>query len=116
MTRTWTVAVRCGLALAVVLAAGTASAAKKLDKLPGDYIFARSDGSPGPVTFSHASHVDTAKPNCVTCHPTRFKILESGKLATGDVIKHQQMEAGAGCGSCHGKTAFGFDSCEMCHK
>lgn len=109
--------VRCCLAVAALLVAGGASAgAKKLDKLPVDYVFAQSEGSPGKVTFSHGSHVDTAKPSCVTCHPKAFRILASGQLATGDAIKHQQMEAGAGCGACHGKTAFGFDSCDTCHK
>ncbi len=116
MTRT-RMAARCFVAMAVLLVAGAASAGgKQLPKLPGDYVFARSDGSPGPVTFSHASHVDTGNPSCVTCHPQKFRILESGRLTTGDAIKHQQMEAGAGCGSCHGKTAFGFDSCDTCHK
>jgi c(7)-type cytochrome triheme protein len=25
------------------------------------------------------------------------------------------MEKGQSCGACHGKQAFGFDDCEMCH-
>ncbi len=110
-------AARWAAVLAGILMATTAAAAGgKLAKLPSDYVFARGDGSPGPVTFSHASHVDTAKPACVTCHPTKFRILESGRTVTAEPIKHQHMEAGAACGSCHGKTAFGFDSCDMCHK
>jgi c(7)-type cytochrome triheme protein len=99
-----------------ILAAGGALAAGKLPKLPADHVFAQGDGSPGKVIFSHDSHVDTAKPSCVTCHPSKFRILEAGKTATAEPIRHQQMEAGAGCGACHGKSAFGFDSCDTCHK
>lgn len=113
-----TVMARCRAAALVVgiLAAGAALAAGTLSKLPADYVFTQGDGSPGKVTFSHASHVDTAKPNCTSCHPKAFRILEAGKTATAEPILHKQMEAGAGCGSCHGKTAFAFDSCDMCHK
>ncbi len=99
-----------------ILAAGAALASGKITKLPADHVFAQGDGSPGKVTFSHASHVDTAKPSCVTCHPARFRILEAGKTTTAEPIRHQQMDAGAACGACHGKTAFGFDTCDTCHK
>ena len=109
-TRRWVAAV------AVLLLAGAAHAAGPLPKLPADHVLTQGDGSPGKVTFSHASHVDTAKPNCVVCHPSRFRILEAGKTASGEPIRHQQMEAGAACGACHGKGAFGFDSCDTCHK
>ncbi len=107
---------RWAVVLVGALAAGTAAAGGKLSRLPGDYIFARGDGSPGPVTFSHATHVDAAKPSCVTCHPKSFRILESGRTVTAEPIQHKHMEAGAACGACHGKTAFGFDSCDTCHK
>ena len=116
MRRTLVAAARGAALVAGLLAASGALAGGKLTKLPGDYVFVRGDGSPGPVTFSHGSHVDAARPSCVTCHPARFRILESGRTASGDPIRHQQMEAGAGCGSCHGKTAFGFDSCDTCHR
>jgi len=26
------------------------------------------------------------------------------------------MEKGGQCGACHGKGAFGFDSCDTCHR
>lgn len=107
---------RWAAVVAGLLLAGAASAGGKLPKLPADHVLAQGDGSPGKVTFSHASHVDAAKPSCVTCHPARFRILEAGKTASGDPIRHQYMEAGAACGACHGKTAFGFDSCDTCHK
>jgi c(7)-type cytochrome triheme protein len=68
------------------------------------------------VTFSHAMHVDERAPACVTCHPSRFAMLKPG-MATGlPVLRHADMEKGQACGACHGKQAFGFDSCEMCHK
>ncbi len=102
-----------------VLLAGTALAApNKLPKLPGDYIFARGEGSPGPVTFSHQSHVDTKNPSCLGCHPKSFRILESGRDITGQPLQHARFEAGAACGACHGKgkTAFDLDTCESCHR
>jgi c(7)-type cytochrome triheme protein len=99
-----------------ILAAGAALAAGTLSKLPADHAFPQGDGSPGKVTFSHGSHVDTAKPSCTSCHPKAFRILEAGKTSTAEPIRHQQMEAGAGCGACHGKSAFGFDSCDTCHR
>jgi c(7)-type cytochrome triheme protein len=109
-------AVRAVVAVGALLAATSALAGGKLQKLPPEYIFARGDGSPGPVTFSHESHVDAAKPSCTTCHPKEFRILEAGRTSAREPIRHDRMEAGAACGACHGKTAFGFDSCEMCHK
>lgn len=109
-------AVRLGLVLGAVLTAGSALAGGKLQKLPTDYAFPRGEGSPGPVMFSHDTHVDAAKPSCTTCHPRTFRILEAGRTVSREPIRHERMEAGAACGACHGKTAFGFDTCEMCHK
>jgi c(7)-type cytochrome triheme protein len=109
-------AVRAVVAVGALLAATSALAGGKLQKLPTEYVFARGDGSPGPVTFSHETHVDAAKPSCTTCHPKEFRILGAGRTAAREAIRHDRMEAGAACGACHGKTAFGFDSCEMCHK
>jgi c(7)-type cytochrome triheme protein len=105
--------------LAAVLAGAllaTAGLAGELRRLPPDFALPSSDGSPGPVTFSHSSHVDAARPSCVTCHPKVFRILEKGATATGETVKHDSMEAGRACGACHGKTAFGFESCDLCHR
>jgi c(7)-type cytochrome triheme protein len=104
--------------VAVVAGSLLASAglAGDLKRLPPDFVLPQSDGSPGKVTFSHSSHVDAAKPSCVTCHPKSFRILEKGATASGEPLKHQSMEAGRGCGACHGKTAFGFDGCDVCHR
>jgi c(7)-type cytochrome triheme protein len=107
---------RLGAALAGLLLAGAAAAGGKLQKLPADYVFPRGDGSPGAVTFSHGTHVDTVRPACVACHPRSFRILEAGRTTSRDPIRHDRMEAGAACGSCHGKAAFGFESCDLCHK
>jgi c(7)-type cytochrome triheme protein len=109
-------AVRAVVAVGALFAATSALAGGKLQKLPTDYVFARGDGSPGPVTFSHDTHVDAGKPSCTTCHPKEFRILEAGRTRSREPFRHDRMEAGAACGACHGKTAFGFDSCEMCHK
>lgn len=103
---------------AMLLCAGlaTAAGAADLKDLPADYDIPTAEDSPGKVTFSHATHVDSAKPSCITCHPGNFKILEKGATADGATITHARMENGAQCGACHGKTAFGFDDCTMCHQ
>lgn len=103
---------------AMLLCAGLATAASAADlkNLPKDQVLPQGADSPGKVTFSHASHVDAAKPSCVTCHPESFRILEKGRTADGAQITHARMEKGAQCGACHGKAAFGFDDCTMCHQ
>jgi c(7)-type cytochrome triheme protein len=110
-----TVLGRAALIVALLLV-GPAMAASKLPRLPKDFIFPQGDGSPGQVTFSHASHVDEGAPTCLSCHPRTFRMLEAGKAADGQPLSHDRMKAGLGCGACHGKTAFDFDSCDMCHK
>jgi c(7)-type cytochrome triheme protein len=108
---------RAGKWSVAVLVAGLAGAAgAALPRLPADFAFAPGEGSPGQVTFSHATHVDAAKPSCVGCHPVRFAILERGKAVGLESVKHEAMEKGAACGSCHGREAFGFETCDMCHK
>lgn len=106
-TGKWTVAL---LALGLATAAGAA-----LPRLPSDFAFPRSEGSPGQVTFSHATHVDPRAPTCLGCHPARFAMLEKGRAVGLEAVTHQAMEKGAACGACHGKEAFGFESCELCH-
>lgn len=90
------------------------AAADGLKNLPKDLTLPSSDGSPGKVTFRHSSHVDAKQPACTRCHPKLFSSLKAGDPATKP-ITHKSMEAGASCGACHGKTAFNFDSCDMCH-
>jgi c(7)-type cytochrome triheme protein len=102
--------------VAAVALAGAAAAGGPLSKLPPDRQLPQGDGSPGQVTFSHASHVDSARPNCVTCHPRNFRILASGKTASGEPLNHDRMKEGAACGACHARTAFDFETCDNCHK
>ncbi len=103
---------------ALLIAAGLSNAAVADGprRLPDDFGLQPSEGSPGKVTFSHASHVDAKKPACVTCHPGAFRILEPGMTASGERIRHVEMEKGRQCGICHGRTAFGFDGCDLCHR
>lgn len=104
--------------LSVLAAAmlATAAAADGLEKLPPDYTLKQSAGSPGKVIFSHSSHVDVKAPGCTRCHPKLFKTLEKGATADGQRITHKVMEAGGQCGACHGKAAFNFESCDLCHR
>jgi c(7)-type cytochrome triheme protein len=112
MTNTTT---KLSVALALALATSIATAGE-LSKLPKDLPLPSGEGSPGKVTFSHQSHVDAAKPSCVTCHPRSFTILERTSARTRAPITHDAMEKGKqSCGACHGSTAFGFDDCTMCH-
>jgi c(7)-type cytochrome triheme protein len=100
------------LVATLVLSGSVAFAA--LPKLPGPKALPSSPDSPGVVTFNHQSHVDAARPNCVRCHPTLFKILARTARTP---ITHDRMKQGQQCGACHGKTAFGFeDDCTMCHR
>jgi c(7)-type cytochrome triheme protein len=94
---------------ATVLASG-------LPRLPKDRPLPQGDGSPGVVTFRHATHVDASKPDCTTCHPTLFGILPPSKARTALPLKHADMEKGAACGKCHdGKSAHAFEDCASCH-
>jgi c(7)-type cytochrome triheme protein len=99
-------------------ALASAALGANLHKLPAEFAFPPGDGSPGTVTFRHESHVDLARPGsaCVACHPARFAILEKGRAAGLPAIKHEAMEKGQACGACHGKQAFGFEACDLCHK
>jgi len=105
------------LAIAALLLGGSALAAD-LPRLPHALQLPQSGESPGVVTFNHDMHVDMAKPAaaCVVCHPANFSIL--GRSATKKVkaVTHDAMKKGEACGACHGKQAFNFDDCTMCHK
>lgn len=108
---------KTSLLAALVLAAALARAGD-LPRLPKAIELPQGDDSPGKVTFNHDSHVDAAKPACLSCHPKLFPMLEGSALPKG-AITHEAMEKkGQACGACHGKgkTAFDFeDGCENCH-
>jgi len=84
-------------------------------KLPADFSFQSSESSPGVVTFSHLSHVDSNQPNCKSCHSGFFSIRPantgSSRPASGDMHETNR------CGACHnGEKAFNLsDNCETCH-
>jgi c(7)-type cytochrome triheme protein len=105
------------LAAGVAVVATSVVLAEGLPKLPKDFVFPQTGDSPGKVTFSHASHVDAARPVCTSCHPSLFRILKPGAPVEGAAITHDAMGKGRQCGACHdGKKAFGFDDCTVCHR
>ena len=101
--------------LAALLLCG-ATLADDLPRLPGALKLPQSGESPGVVTFNHDMHVDLAKPDCVQCHPRLFGILGRSAAKRTQVVTHKAMEQGNSCGACHGKQAFNFEDCTMCHK
>lgn len=112
---TW--AKRASVVLVGILVGGAALAAD-FPKLPGALTLPQGKDSPGVVTFNHDMHVDTAKPagSCTACHAGTFRILGKSAAAPAEVVTHDRMKAGQACGKCHGKQAFNFDDCTMCHK
>ena len=105
--------------LAPILAALALSGgalAKDLPHLPAAVKLPQTGDSPGVVTFNHDMHVDSAKPTCVVCHAGKFSILGRSAPGRRPAITHANMEKGASCGACHGKAAFNFDDCTMCHQ
>ncbi|HSB78569.1 MAG TPA: cytochrome c3 family protein [Candidatus Methylomirabilis sp.] len=96
----------------VILALGGSAAAQQL-RLPPDLVYAKAEGSPGKVVFSHQSHVAYAD-KCTACHVKLFRILQPTRQVT-----HAAMEKGASCGTCHnGQMAFGPTdpaACIRCH-
>jgi c(7)-type cytochrome triheme protein len=98
---------------AVVIAVTAIAAAVPEIRLPRDIVYAKAKDSPGPVVFSHETHVAIADNKCTGCHPAPFKMLKP----VGRMV-HDDMNAGRSCGVCHdGKTATGVqDDCEHCHK
>jgi c(7)-type cytochrome triheme protein len=115
MRRRLGVVVVLAAALAALAWGSVAAAQGRLPKLPAGYTLAQTGDSPGKVTFNHESHVDADRPSCTSCHPKVFSILKAGAAADGKPLTHDNMNKGAACGTCHGKTAFGFDDCTMCH-
>lgn len=102
------------VALPIVLA--TVGLATTLPRLPQDLALPQGETSPGKVTFRHLTHVDQEKPDCTTCHPTLFKILEREGPAPAETTYHSEMDSGRRCGACHdGKAAFAVENCVACH-
>lgn len=81
-------------------------------RLPPDVRYARAESSPGPVVFSHESHLLFTDTRCLPCHPQLFSILRPA-----GPITHEEMDAGGKCGACHdGKKASSVQQdCDSCH-
>jgi c(7)-type cytochrome triheme protein len=99
----------------VVLVVGPALAAgPPRVELPPDSVYQASPDSPAPVVFRHWTHVALQGNLCDGCHIGLFRILAPARSA-----RHEEMDAGQGCGSCHdGERAFATrddDACLYCH-
>jgi c(7)-type cytochrome triheme protein len=97
-------------------AAAAAPAAQSLPRLVDDLKIVRGADSPGQVLFNHTTHVDPARPECTSCHPSDFRILKAN-VGTKK-IAHEKFDQGRQCGRCHdGKKAFAIDAdCTNCHR
>jgi c(7)-type cytochrome triheme protein len=101
---------------ALMLASAAALRAQTMPRLPADELpLAKSADSPGRVKFSHSTHVDSAKPDCIACHARDFTILKAS--AGRRPILHANFEKKRQCGACHdGKHAFAIEAdCTNCH-
>lgn len=105
------------LAGAVVIFCAATIAAQSMPKLRDGLLIKQSGDSPGRVTFNHATHVDSARPDCTGCHPRLFRILEPQSVSKPAPVTHERMQKGESCGACHnGKKAFALDDdCTNCH-
>ena len=104
--------VTTSLGLLLAVASSRAGEAASELRLPADVTYRAADGSPGPVVFSHTTHVAFAENRCLGCHPAPFTMLRPiGR------ITHEDMDAGRSCGVCHdGKMAHGTqEGCDSCH-
>jgi c(7)-type cytochrome triheme protein len=82
-------------------------ASKRQSGVPGPIVYARSQASPGPVTFRHGSHLRGGG-SCASCHPQTFAMKA---LAVPAAAMHER----AACGRCHnGTTEFGVEDAEQC--
>ncbi len=85
--------------------------------LPEAFDYPVGEDSPGPVTFSHESHVlSQDEAACSVCHFGTFDILKDGVPDTESVTMDEMYEGGS-CGKCHNDTdAFAVEECEACHQ
>ncbi|MBI3921743.1 MAG: Ni/Fe-hydrogenase cytochrome b subunit [Armatimonadetes bacterium] len=107
--QTFTVAKDCGLChLRGKQPAARAVAAK--NRVPADQLL-RDTRPPGPVVFSHRSHLGRGG-SCSTCHPRLFPMGQYSGL------RMASLKAGKECGACHdGRKAFTVaNDCELCHQ
>jgi c(7)-type cytochrome triheme protein len=78
---------------------------------PAPIRYARGEGSPGAVTFRHATHL-TGGVACARCHPQPFAMRSSA-------AHPKDMHESTACGACHdGTHAFAAGearACRRCH-
>ncbi len=66
-------------------------------------------GAAFKVVFSHRAHTEWL--GCDNCHPAVFEASRGA-----NTMSMAKIEAGEGCGACHGKVAFPIeDNCSRCH-
>ncbi|GBC77590.1 putative Ni/Fe-hydrogenase 2 b-type cytochrome subunit [bacterium HR08] len=84
--------------------------------IPPDVTFPQGEGSLGPVTFRHASHIDWERPDCTVCHREPFRILKIKGSAPSPPAR--DWHDARHCGRCHdGKTSFSaHEECTACHQ
>ncbi len=83
-----------------------------VDPMAKTLVLPGTKDAPGPVWFSHATHV-LAAGSCSVCHAQAFAMKASSKpRATG------AFHAKEACGACHdGRKAFSVDErCDSCHR
>jgi len=86
---------------------GSPAVTRVASKGPAPITYARSQASPGPVTFRHAAHVEN-KLACASCHPRPFAMKVAESRAT-------PLHDASACGMCHdGAKAFAIESAESC--
>ena len=76
------------LLLATAFEAGSLAAGESSSelRLPPDAIYSGAATSPGPVVFSHKTHVPLTDDRCVACHPALFAILFLLEMGVGVVL------------------------------
>lgn len=79
----------------------------------GDLVYEGAPGSPGPVTFRHATHAPRGL-GCTECHTRLFPLARGkGRLTMASMV------AGQNCGVCHNGTkafaAMDATRCMTCH-
>jgi len=84
-------------------------------KVGGGEINYEAKGTPGPVLFSHETHVNQYKAKCTDCHTKIFKMKKESSKMTQALFAEGKF-----CGACHdGKKAFSAVAkadCQKCHK
>jgi len=116
MRRARGVSLALGAGLGMILLTGAPGQGQV--KPPADFTLQAGEGSPGPVTFSHARHLARVE-RCTTCHARTFKMKRD---QTGPMTM-EAMQQGKLCGTCHdgkrqiaGTVVFSLDDCDRCHK